>query len=437
MFSETGVLGRVHVLIEGARRKRRSRARRSTFWARWVHYLGGKKSRAEARRKVHVSGDSHAIKTCSRHAAPTPEAIAWLKARDWAYQCDQSLIMASGYRGLSTQVLTFSCRGARRPMDEELDWQGCYFRQTARWRVLEIANGVVYDPDFELELARQGSLVVAYATSAWRRGAGRRGARDVRSRGPPFGSPSRTAAAGRDRVDAHRDYAPTTHTPATRVQRTTAPQQPGAASFVAVVNEGSRCARASPTTSRAADATSRLREATEAAKRARPGTPAATRPRRRSVARWDCRSAQASEPARTRKVTRPHRQTPRPRHTAPAGSGANATRRAAGASPGGAKSFESTSSSFVETAGPAAPHYVTSPQQERRRAGRRRAPTADLRGHARLPMQPPLTSCTSMSVEGPTGRAKATSASGRSAPAIAGRRRRPRGDELPQQRTVS
>ena len=90
------------------------------FWARWSRYFGpGGRKRAGT--SLTAKGDLifrrqlNDIKATSRQWATTPEAIAWLKERNCTYQCDQSLITASGYWVLSTQVLKSSCRGARRP----------------------------------------------------------------------------------------------------------------------------------------------------------------------------------------------------------------------------------------------------------------------------------------------------------------------------------
>mmetsp|Transcript_18946 Transcript_18946/g.58553 ORF Transcript_18946/g.58553 Transcript_18946/m.58553 type:complete len:305 (+) Transcript_18946:210-1124(+) len=138
------------------------------------------------------------------------------------------------------------------------------------------------------------------------------------------------------------------------------------------------------------------------------------------VARWDRRSAQASEPARTRKATRPSSNAATAAHGA-SGSGANVNKESVGASPGGAKSFESTffvsckdgrarSSTLCDvtttSTSPSGPQTCAEQTFEATHAS---------------PMQPPFTSCTSRSVEGPTGRAKATNASGPLSPtAIAG-----------------
>ena len=95
------------------------------------------------------------------------------------------------------------------------------------------------------------------------------------------------------------------------------------------MNEGSRWARASPTTSRAADATSLPRDATEAANLitwdARRDA-AATTP----VARCDRRSAQASEPASTRSATKPSSNAATAAQGA-SGSGANVKATSVGA----------------------------------------------------------------------------------------------------------
>ena len=86
------------------------------FWKRWSDYLAGAKkydsfvgpAKAFRQRLMNIKGKAP-------QWASSQDFIEWLEARDCTYQCDQSLITASGYWVLSTQVLTSSCRGARRP----------------------------------------------------------------------------------------------------------------------------------------------------------------------------------------------------------------------------------------------------------------------------------------------------------------------------------
>ena len=87
------------------------------FWARWSRYLKGEKKKASFTGAAKTFRQQlYRMKASSPQWASTPEAIAWLKARDCTYQCDQSLITTSGYWVLlSTQVLMSSCRGARKP----------------------------------------------------------------------------------------------------------------------------------------------------------------------------------------------------------------------------------------------------------------------------------------------------------------------------------